>query len=215
MPSFQNSWVYFETLAGVCVNFSKFTFGSYYFLLACVQPSVRKQHNSGYKHKANVRAYYQQFEQQQTQSLIDQRIKDFESRSAVAFQAQVAAAFKAQLAAGSLARPAPANPMPIGMSVPPGGGTQGGRPGSMPPPGQGPPPHMMMHPPRGPHGQGGPPQGGPGMNFPPGGMPPPGQYGGFGNPAMGRGGPPPGGHHHNGGHPGGNYGMPPPGPYRQ
>lgn len=46
-------------------------------------------------------------------------------------------------------------------------------------------------------------------------MPPPGQYGGFGNPAMGRGGPPPGGHHHNGGHPGGNYGMPPPGPYRQ
>ncbi|GMP76800.1 hypothetical protein CsSME_00033322 [Camellia sinensis var. sinensis] len=39
-------------------------------------PSVRKQHNSGYKHKANIRAYYQQFEQQQTQSLIDQKIKE-------------------------------------------------------------------------------------------------------------------------------------------
>ncbi|KAG0461171.1 hypothetical protein HPP92_021468 [Vanilla planifolia] len=38
-------------------------------------PSVRKQHNAGYKHKANVRSYYQQFEEQQTQSLIDQRIK--------------------------------------------------------------------------------------------------------------------------------------------
>ncbi|KAK9706121.1 hypothetical protein RND81_07G105400 [Saponaria officinalis] len=39
-------------------------------------PSVRKQHNAGYKHKANVRTYYQQFEEQQTQSLIDQRIKE-------------------------------------------------------------------------------------------------------------------------------------------
>ncbi|MCL7050382.1 hypothetical protein MKW94_024426 [Papaver nudicaule] len=39
-------------------------------------PSVRKQHNSGYKHKANVRTYYQQFEQEQTQSLIDQKIKE-------------------------------------------------------------------------------------------------------------------------------------------
>ncbi|GAB2282112.1 hypothetical protein Dimus_016670 [Dionaea muscipula] len=39
-------------------------------------PSVRKQHNAGYKHKANVRNYYQQFEEQQTQSLIDQRIKE-------------------------------------------------------------------------------------------------------------------------------------------
>ncbi|WCJ24925.1 U1 small nuclear ribonucleoprotein C [Euphorbia peplus] len=39
-------------------------------------PSVRKQHNAGYKHKANVRSYYQQFEEQQTQSLIDQRVKE-------------------------------------------------------------------------------------------------------------------------------------------
>ncbi|XP_059656882.1 U1 small nuclear ribonucleoprotein C-like isoform X2 [Cornus florida] len=39
-------------------------------------PSVRKQHNSGYKHKANVRTYYQQFEEQQSQSLLDQRIKE-------------------------------------------------------------------------------------------------------------------------------------------
>lgn len=39
-------------------------------------PSVRTQHNAGYKHKANVRAYYQQFEEQQTQSLIDQKVKE-------------------------------------------------------------------------------------------------------------------------------------------
>ncbi|KAI5077541.1 hypothetical protein GOP47_0007365 [Adiantum capillus-veneris] len=39
-------------------------------------PSVRKQHNQGYKHKANVRSYYQQFEEQQTQSLIDQKVKE-------------------------------------------------------------------------------------------------------------------------------------------
>ncbi|KAG5517121.1 hypothetical protein RHGRI_037772 [Rhododendron griersonianum] len=39
-------------------------------------PSVRKQHNAGYKHKANVRTYYQQFEAQQNQSLIDQKIKE-------------------------------------------------------------------------------------------------------------------------------------------
>ncbi|CAI5526460.1 unnamed protein product [Closterium sp. Naga37s-1] len=39
-------------------------------------PSVRKQHNAGYKHKANVRTYYQQYEEEQTQSLIDQRIRD-------------------------------------------------------------------------------------------------------------------------------------------
>lgn len=39
-------------------------------------PSVRKQHNSGYKHKANVRTYYQQYEAQLNQSLIDQRVKE-------------------------------------------------------------------------------------------------------------------------------------------
>ncbi|XP_048534462.1 U1 small nuclear ribonucleoprotein C-1-like [Triticum urartu] len=48
-------------------------------------PSVRKQHNAGYKHKANVRNYYQQFEEQQTQSLIDQRIKEHLGQAA-AFQ---------------------------------------------------------------------------------------------------------------------------------
>nr|GMD25033.1 U1 small nuclear ribonucleoprotein C-like [Ipomoea batatas] len=41
-----------------------------------LQPSVRKQHNSGYKHKANVRSYYQQYEAQLNQSLIDQRVKE-------------------------------------------------------------------------------------------------------------------------------------------
>uniref|UniRef100_A0A7N0VAQ6 U1 small nuclear ribonucleoprotein C n=1 Tax=Kalanchoe fedtschenkoi TaxID=63787 RepID=A0A7N0VAQ6_KALFE len=38
-------------------------------------PSVRKQHNAGYKHKANVRTYYQQFEQELSQTMLDQKIK--------------------------------------------------------------------------------------------------------------------------------------------
>ncbi|GER32988.1 U1 small nuclear ribonucleoprotein C [Striga asiatica] len=52
-------------------------------------PSVRKQHNAGYKHKfkityvltyydeqANVRLYYQQYEAQLNQSFIDQKVKE-------------------------------------------------------------------------------------------------------------------------------------------
>ncbi|XP_047153290.1 U1 small nuclear ribonucleoprotein C-like [Vigna umbellata] len=53
-------------------------------------PSVRKQHNAGYKHKANVRTYYQQFEEQQTQSLIDQRIKEHLGQAAAFQQVGVA-----------------------------------------------------------------------------------------------------------------------------
>ncbi|XP_019058490.1 PREDICTED: LOW QUALITY PROTEIN: U1 small nuclear ribonucleoprotein C-like [Tarenaya hassleriana] len=60
-------------------------------------PSVRKQHNTGYKHKSNVRNYYQQFEEQQTQSLIDQRIKEHLGQAA-AFQ-QVRAIYNRQLIA--------------------------------------------------------------------------------------------------------------------
>ena len=54
-----------------------------------LQPVVRKQHNTGYKHKANVRNYYMQFEEAQTQDLIDNKILEFKSRSREAFQAQV------------------------------------------------------------------------------------------------------------------------------
>lgn len=58
-------------------------------------PSVRKQHNQGYKHKANVRSYYQQFEEQQTQSLIDQKVKEHLGQTA-AFQQQLGASFVLQ-----------------------------------------------------------------------------------------------------------------------
>ncbi|EEF41660.1 U1 small nuclear ribonucleoprotein C [Ricinus communis] len=75
-------------------------------------PSVRKQHNAGYKHKANVRSYYQQFEEQQTQSLIDQRIKEHLGQAA-AFQ-QVGAAYNQHL----LQRPRlPVLPTPM-MPIP-------------------------------------------------------------------------------------------------
>lgn len=35
-----------------------------------LQPVVRKQHNSGYKHKSNVKSYYMQFEPEQQAALI-------------------------------------------------------------------------------------------------------------------------------------------------
>ncbi|GAB4851218.1 hypothetical protein Ancab_030513 [Ancistrocladus abbreviatus] len=82
-------------------------------------PSVRKQHNAGYKHKANVRSYYQQFEEQQTQSLIDQRIKEHLGQAA-AFQ-QVGAAY----AAWQRARP-PVLPTPPILPIP--GAVTGGAP---------------------------------------------------------------------------------------
>ncbi|KAI3459315.1 hypothetical protein Pfo_015978 [Paulownia fortunei] len=66
-------------------------------------PSVRKQHNAGYKHKANIRAYYQKFEEQQTQILIDQKIKEHLGQTAV-YQ-QIGAAYNQHLAAFPGGRP--------------------------------------------------------------------------------------------------------------
>ncbi|XP_057958157.1 U1 small nuclear ribonucleoprotein C [Malania oleifera] len=121
-------------------------------------PSVRKQHNAGYKHKANVRTYYQQFEEQQTQSLIDQRIKEHLGQAA-AFQ-QVGAAYNQHLASmpGNPQRPRlPILPAP-GMHIPgaaPGPLVPGIRPPvlprPMPAPGYGSAP-MMMPPNVGPPG---------------------------------------------------------------
>ncbi|OMP06598.1 Zinc finger, U1-type [Corchorus olitorius] len=89
-------------------------------------PSVRKQHNAGYKHKANVRTYYQQFEEQQTQSLIDQRIKEHLGQAA-AFQ-QVGAAFNQHLMAQrprlpvlpTPIMPIPGAPLPVNQPMVPG-----------------------------------------------------------------------------------------------
>ncbi|KAJ3708859.1 hypothetical protein LUZ61_012564 [Rhynchospora tenuis] len=82
-------------------------------------PSVRKQHNVGYKHKANVRTYYQQFEEQQTQSVIDQRIKEHLGQAA-AFQ--VGAQFNQHLHSlpGAISKPRlPILPVPMIAGVRP------------------------------------------------------------------------------------------------
>jgi len=86
-------------------------------------PSVRKQHNAGYKHKANVRAYYQQFEEQQTQSLIDQRVKEHLGQTA-AFQQQVGAAFQQHLASMQAGQQRPRIPMLPPPTLPVPGSTQ-------------------------------------------------------------------------------------------
>ncbi|XP_037452121.1 U1 small nuclear ribonucleoprotein C-1-like isoform X2 [Triticum dicoccoides] len=101
-------------------------------------PSVRKQHNAGYKHKANVRNYYQQFEEQQTQSLIDQRIKEHLGQAA-AFQ--VGAPFNQHLLQypGNMPRPRlPILPTPMMQHVYPQHPQPGGpfaRPPILPVPG--------------------------------------------------------------------------------
>lgn len=43
-------------------------------------PSVRKTHNAGWKHKASVKAWYQQFEFDQIQMMIDEIVKNYEAR---------------------------------------------------------------------------------------------------------------------------------------
>lgn len=45
-------------------------------------PSVRKSHNEGWKHKANVKNWYSQFETDSTQDIINARIREFEMRRA-------------------------------------------------------------------------------------------------------------------------------------
>lgn len=84
-------------------------------------PSVRKQHNAGYKHKANIRSYYQKFEEQQTQILIDQKIKEHLGQTVV-YQ-QIGAAYNQHLAAFPGARPRlpvmPPPMLPIPGAVPP------------------------------------------------------------------------------------------------
>lgn len=73
--------------------------------------------------QANVRIYYQQFEEQQTQSLIDQRVKEHLGQTA-AFQ-QVGGMFNQHM----LARPR----FPMGMP-PPGSMPMGMRPPVLPRP---------------------------------------------------------------------------------
>ncbi|PWA98714.1 U1 small nuclear ribonucleoprotein C [Artemisia annua] len=77
-------------------------------------PSVRKQHNAGYKHKiiishGNVRTYYQQYEAQQNQYLIDQKVKEHLGQAA-AFQ-QVGVAYN-QMRPRLPMLPNPMMPMP-------------------------------------------------------------------------------------------------------
>jgi len=43
--------------------------------------SVRKSHNEGWKHKAAVKNYYSQFGQDETQEIINARIKAYEQRT--------------------------------------------------------------------------------------------------------------------------------------
>ncbi|KAL3531409.1 hypothetical protein ACH5RR_010731 [Cinchona calisaya] len=107
-------------------------------------PSVRKQHNAGYKHKANVRTYYQQYEAQLNQSLIDQRVKEH-----LGAYRPVVAPYN-PLRPGLPVLPTPQMPMPMPMPMP--------LPGTTPLPATAPlipgfrPPPMLPRPAPGPPG---------------------------------------------------------------
>lgn len=125
-------------------------------------PSVRKQHNAGYKHKANIRSYYQKFEEQQTQILIDQKIKEHLGQTVV-YQ-QIGAAYNQHLAAFPGARPRlpvmPPPMLPLPGALPPHMMPPGIRPPLLPipVPGYANPPMMPMQPPPGSSLPPGPPQ---------------------------------------------------------
>lgn len=98
---------------------------------------MRKQHNAGFKHKANVRAYYLQFEQQETEDMLEKKMA---ANMAIAMQPSFGQPAvlpgTPQLPLAGLVRP-PMGGMPPGGAMPPISGLR-------PPPG-GPP--MGMHPP--------------------------------------------------------------------
>lgn len=112
------------------------------------QPSVRKQHNAGFKHKANVRAYYLQFEQQETEDMLEKKMA---ANMALAMQHGPGFAGPGGIPRprAGLVRP-PAGMPPAGM--PPAGMPPAGMPpaGMNPPiagmrPGPGMPPPGMAH----------------------------------------------------------------------
>ncbi|KAK4379961.1 hypothetical protein RND71_001823 [Anisodus tanguticus] len=95
-------WCIFQT--GKCKTpVTAFIFNGIGDLRSVEEPSVRKQHNAAYKHKANVRLYYQKFEEGQTQIMIDQKIKERLGQAA-AYQ-QISAAYNQHLAAFPGQRP--------------------------------------------------------------------------------------------------------------
>ncbi|XP_009787966.1 U1 small nuclear ribonucleoprotein C-like [Nicotiana tabacum] len=110
-------------------------------------PSVRKQHNAGYKHKANVRSYYLKFEEEQTQILIDQKIKERLGQAA-AYQ-QIGAAYNQHLAAFPGQRPRlpmiPPPMLPVPGAMPPQL-VPGARPPILPIPVPGPPGYSVVPP---------------------------------------------------------------------
>lgn len=103
-------------------------------------PAVRKQHNAGYKHKANVRNYYMQFEERQGPSAglgVGGRGREYDRE---AFQAHVAAGFSALMAN---AGPGMGGPPPVRPGAPMAPPHGAGRPGAgRGEPGRGPPQNL-------------------------------------------------------------------------
>ncbi|KAL1934183.1 hypothetical protein VTP01DRAFT_6365, partial [Rhizomucor pusillus] len=134
--------------------------------------SVRKAHNNGKNHIANVRNYYAEISQDKAQAIIDEITKAYENSTAV-LPPQYAGIPQTPVGGPPypppphmMGRPPPMPPHMMGRPPPPG------YPPYPPPPGQGippppgqrpPPPGQQPQPPM--YGQGGPP-------------PPPGYYGG-------------------------------------
>lgn len=104
-----------------------------------LQPSVRKQHNAGFKHKANVRAYYLQFEQQETEDMLEKKMA---ANMALAMQHGPGFA-----GPGGIPRPRAGLVRPPAGMPPAGMGPPGMPPAGMPPAGLTPPVAGMRPPP--------------------------------------------------------------------
>lgn len=115
-----------------------------------MQPAVRKQHNAGFKHKANVRAYFLQFEQQETEDMLEKKMAD---NMAKIMKPGFGRPGGPAMPVAGLMRPPmgigpPPGGMPGGPPGPPGGGPMGGMPprGMPGPPGLAAPPAMRAPP---------------------------------------------------------------------
>ncbi|KAK1947691.1 U1 small nuclear ribonucleoprotein C [Phytophthora citrophthora] len=120
----------------------------------------RKQHNRGWKHRENVKLYYEQF--LAGQGVMMNRTSGY---TAIQLHNDIKLTLRNLPAAGEWLRgPSPAGalpPRPNGPGMPGGYPPRGGPPrGMMPPPGPGMRPPMFRGPPRGP-----PPMGAMGMNM--------------------------------------------------
>ena len=124
-------------------------------------PKVRKDHNSGWKHSLQVKAYYMQLDQEKLQAVVNEVLREYEERGEYV-PVYAGPTLKPSIASTPMIQPQrpvilpPGMQLPKGMNIPvmnvqPGIGNPSGMmpppPGMVLPPGMRPPPPGMVMPP--------------------------------------------------------------------